>query len=142
MKFSKNSWHYKLNRWMYDETFNNTSLCPYFWLTVLSVLITPVVFVWKTMGNTWHDRVFFMCKCIFFCFAVIVIFALLVGGILVTIFVLGMYYGLIVFVDKAKNWEEKKNKNKIPIEKSKQPSILVGYIKSKKQKICPKLEWE
>lgn len=138
---------------MYDEEFNNTSLCPYFWLTVLSVLITPVVFVWKTMGNTWHDRVFFICKCIFVCFAIIVLLALLyitifvdwwplVRGILIAIVVLVMFYGLLAFVDKVKDWEEKRNKNKIPIKKSKQPSILVGYIKSKKQKICPKLEWE
>jgi len=51
--FSKDAWHIKLCKWLYnidvEKTFKN--FCPYFWVMFLTFLILPVVVLGKLCGN-------------------------------------------------------------------------------------------
>lgn len=49
VKLSKDSWHYRLQKFThgYDPIYNN--LCPYFWNTVYCTLIAPVSFLGKAV---------------------------------------------------------------------------------------------
>lgn len=49
---SKDAWHYKLLVYVWDinpSVYKN--LCPYFWLTIASIVLFPFVFVYRTIRN-------------------------------------------------------------------------------------------
>lgn len=50
ISFNENQWHYKLMSYVWDidpKMFKN--LCPYFWLTVASILVVPFVFIYRNI---------------------------------------------------------------------------------------------
>lgn len=51
--FSKNAWHVKLFKWIYNtdptQTFN--TMCPYFWSMVATILFFPIILVVKLFGK-------------------------------------------------------------------------------------------
>lgn len=52
--FSKNSWHVKLFKWIYniDPTQQFKSMCPYFWTYVITLLFFPLVLIIKLFGKS------------------------------------------------------------------------------------------
>lgn len=67
MKLSKNSWHYKLHKWAGMSDYKvPKSICPYFWLTVLTILASPIIALTKyseaqRLGLT-HDQALQSCE--------------------------------------------------------------------------------
>ncbi len=51
--FSKNAWHVKLFKWIYNtdptQTFN--TMCPYFWSLVATFILLPIILVVKLFGS-------------------------------------------------------------------------------------------
>lgn len=68
MKFSKNSWHYKIHTifrddWEIDKKFKNITLCRYFWTTVftiplvvVAIVVYPLVFIVNFIDETKYNR--------------------------------------------------------------------------------------
>jgi len=52
-KFSKQSWHVKLFKWIFNEdpTKIYKSMCPYFWSYVLTILFLPLILIVKMFGK-------------------------------------------------------------------------------------------
>lgn len=48
---NKNQWHYKLQEWMFGSVPFTSNFCPYFWLTIFCVLMTPFKLLW--LGFKW-----------------------------------------------------------------------------------------
>lgn len=56
IQLSRNSWHYKLQRWTWGEIhFQN--FCPYFWLTIFSIIISPFTLIKKSVVWT-YEKIF------------------------------------------------------------------------------------
>lgn len=59
LRFSKRSWHYRLQTWFYNsEPPARMSLCPYFWATVLAVVLTSAKCIYlgllKVSQRAWE----------------------------------------------------------------------------------------
>lgn len=44
---SRKSWHYGFNTWCWGEKPTTKSLCPYFWATLLGVVLSPLILLFK-----------------------------------------------------------------------------------------------
>ncbi len=49
VKLSSNAWHAKLHIWTFGEVQLRHNLCPYFWLTVFCIIVSPVVGLFKVI---------------------------------------------------------------------------------------------
>ncbi len=66
---SRSSWHYKLQGWVFGSNQPNFySLCPYFWLTIFCIIISPIVLLvkgfiygifpfFKWIGDQWDKHI-------------------------------------------------------------------------------------
>ena len=142
MKIKRDSWHYKLNckfngEWRMEQI---RSLCPYFWTTVLhlalitlfsglvatvvTILIIPLIhyFLIELTNENALDLVDVGVTC-YILVAVIVSF-------------------LCMCLTVNKGVTTIKNKiDKIPRKKT-EPNLFFEYLKAKKEKICPVIEFE
>lgn len=135
MKISTDSWHYKLVDFIFKESWPSESLCIYFWQVVWSCIVT---FLTSCMGTV-------ILACIIYVFLYEPIVKTVEGS-------LGVYsYWLVwvFFCQKAlKHLPEDNvvgeifrytpwtNKNV-----DKEPNIVLEYIRAKKQKFCPKIDF-
>ena len=46
---SRNSWHYRLQYWMFDVPPDFDNFCPYFWLTIFALIASPIALTGKTV---------------------------------------------------------------------------------------------
>ncbi len=129
MKISKSSWHYKLIKRYEEEPANN--LCVYFWQVVLGLLI-PVFII----GAVSFIIFFIISDTLIFMSGVI-------GFILFVLFL--VYVGLPLYdkyIEPFYNKYIKREPKPLKPKKDKKPNLTIEYLKAKKQKICPILEWE
>lgn len=154
---SKKSWHF----WLYKQFFPVSSysmrkmdnLCPYFWKVVLCILILPVSFVLAL------PALIFM---LFFIdsenreplgdvvgkgFAVWVVLGLLIS--MVAMFfsnnkaieafgLVGWVFGGVLLLGAIISAVYDKLKNRV----SSKPTLLGEFLKAKKNKYCPKIQWD
>lgn len=119
MKISKQSWHYKLNRAMGSDISNG--LCMYFWQTVFSLVFAAVVcagllgFVYATVCIPWQI------------WDASVRLEATIAALIWTV-VGGLYFW--------SRWYDYRQ------EHPRSPSVITAYLKAKKQKVCPTLEFE
>jgi len=149
MKISTNTWHRKLNQFTYGdgpfETYNgkqiNTNLCKYFWRTVCSILLLPLILGWRYLiPESFQIEHRDMTVVIAILFGIGLV-AALATGIWFLVFappaIIGVFAGFVylgfVIIDKYK---ERKSAHPY------KPSIFKEYIKAKKNKYCPIVEWE
>lgn len=57
MHINEKSWHYKFNQWTYGEYYRPSHGCPYFWKTLLAILISPMVLFFKGLTIIPFGRV-------------------------------------------------------------------------------------
>lgn len=167
MKLNKKSWHCKLYKWAYSRADRHLpkNLCNYFWSVVFAVITLPITVVsvfiddmskyferlrvslLLYLGITWNWFVGFMILRKVFdpTFTAKhtlfenyshnwIVYAALPAG--VAIVGLGVYaVGLLC--DWSNNLYYRK---KVKVEK--QPNIMVEYLKAKKEKACPFIDWE
>lgn len=171
MQLSKNSWHYKLHRMSYVDK-PATNLCPYFWSIVWALfMFITFNFLWTFPLMLWDairsrtkeewdnsctrkypyfkdDRFFSslgLNSIIFLSYCLIVMrwhipeselwsdkchFTWHVGMMVFTaITIFGIFLGLYFLV----RWLRPKKK---------EPSLLGAFLKAKKEKYCPLIEWK
>jgi hypothetical protein len=167
MKLNKKSWHCKLYKWAFCMTDKHLpkNLCDYFWSVILAVLTLPltIITVFCSCTEDYIHRVglsvllyLYVIMLWFIGFMVLRItcdptfysnhtlfqdyilnwmtyLALPVGA---TIVWLGLNAVMFVFMWSDKHGSKKK------IKVNKESNILVEYIKAKKEKACPFIDWE
>lgn len=133
-----NIWHYKLNKfWIENERVvqSRNTLCSYFWMTVkscLKVLLLSFLFLLFVSVVVLPYFVYFVESLPMFDPTVIL-------GLIVNVLVYGTVAWILIILQYS-DYKEKYGwgKNKT----FKEPNILVEYVKSKKRKICPIIEFE
>lgn len=161
MIINRDSLHYRFNLWMSKHDYeveNHKSLCSYFWLTVFHILKCASVFyfVWflitlpalALLGtNTgWVDYVMtfpFYSKWPTMLGVGAVMWAILAGFLAC----ICMGYGAIV--ERIKHWKYHRDMKKhfdengdriTPVKK--ESGLFVSYLKAKKSKVCPIIEYK
>lgn len=161
MRFSKDSWHFRINSTLYGETFTTTynwrtekrvprrfNLCTYFWITVLSIVIylpfklfmrivkdsalSLILAVWFVIFSLWgfYDLSILNIPLAIFFFAFVWVI-LAVGKIAPRV---------IIWYDNRGYWIWE-NAPTITLPRPRSPSLLKEYLKAKKQKVCPIIEF-
>ncbi len=116
MKIKRNSWHYKISNWG-SWGGRNDNLCLYFWRLVLKVLFV-VVCICAISGF-----IYLLCIDFYFRFAWVVV----------------LYFLFSVGVSVLAVWFTRTQLGKSP--EIPGSNILIEYLKAKKAKICPLIEY-
>lgn len=159
------SWHVWLYKWTYGVQEVPNNLCAYFWGALLSVLMVPV-FTWMPLVveyvnlkiNKGDGQVFghcglgmkyiltiIICAAVFFLFTIgVVFFEHTAPSIVITaIIALGIF--IIWFFKKKRilpKTTEAITKGVINITISEPVIMTKEFIKAKKNKYCPKINWK
>ncbi|QAX98093.1 hypothetical protein [Pseudomonas phage PaGz-1] len=135
MKINKNSWHMRLHRALETPVYLNitsgwkiTTLCSYFWQTVLLVvwLAATVVSLAAVVGSVLYSLILGPLT------GYVLGSTLAVMGF-VWIGIIAIFYGVWVFYRLARLMSS---------ESTSKDGILVAYLKAKKSKFCPIVEVE
>lgn len=152
MIVNKNSWHYILNIWMESvKEWQNYTLCKYFWLTVLSLVklavstafavgvgILGIFLLWLLLINPILAWVTLMAGMEVGWVDYDVMYIGMVGMMLALTFIGTMetVNGRMKVVPEWINTTKKRG-----ITPPKQPSLLLSWLKTKKDKVCPIIEF-
>lgn len=172
MKLNRNSWHAKLNIFVYGWSYLDSvdCLCPYFWGTLLAIFLSPWWALGKglartidaipetnyqlpSMSDETKDKVGLGIAYSVFTLAIMgITFSILhniaVHGLIHVLWVIGVIalvtgvvVGFIIGCAFAKwkydDWRSEHPKE----EKEKRENLLMEFIKAKKNKHCPLVEW-
>ena len=135
MNISKTSWHYKVVANTFcsmDRWWPSQSLCIYFWQVILRlvlglalglILVSPLVTIITYVTGTIESS------------HVLVQLYASVGFVIGTLYLLGLLVFIFVLLYEGVGWVSRKfpKKHKEP----KEPSLLLAYIKAKKDRVCP-----
>ena len=135
MNISKTAWHYKVvaNKFcLIDGWWPSQSLCIYFWQVILRLvlglalgllLVSPLVTIITYVTGTIESSPF------------LVQFYSFVGFVIGMLYLLGALLGIFALLYEGVAWVSRKfpKKHKEP----KEPSLLLAYIKAKKDRVCP-----
>lgn len=155
MKLSKSSWHYKLNRWYtYGVPCN---LCGYFWRTVwytVAFVPTLIIFIpiWIYLlfsKNKWDDATEYYPIAIMLNAGLALVICMILMWFHLpkgdhdpwqVVFIFGcvgycMTAMLLISYFLSKITDRRKSKTK-------KSSLVKEYLKAKKSKYCPIIEWE
>lgn len=155
MKINVNSWHYKLNDFMgFDK--RNTNFCKYFWTTLFHLLIALSVvsvfsFVLFIFGYGFYDLYQNTFQS-YFHYNDLGEFHRLMLGFFVTIIIVFTGFGLVFLVgvtaskiqDNMREKQVQRYREYLNGQReswNKDSNILVEFLKAKKQKICPRIEY-
>lgn len=150
MKVSRKSWHYIVNSKVFEDPKGN--LCGYFWQTILAIVLfiplyivvfpvnllqdgdskdTSPLFSWKVFAGLFFYLAIFLLVNMILMFFVEheSVEALGVLGWIVAVSLLITYLSSIGLFDRFKGKKEKKE------------SLVVSYLKAKKKKVCPIIEF-
>lgn len=157
MNINKNSWHFKLNMWFKSGNIWKipTSLCPYFWTTVMHIflIVIAVLFVCSLgfmfgapllmntglvvfLGITsvfWQYVVATVLGIVstaaFIAFLAFVAFSIIYGG----------HHLQLMYSDYKTRKGDEREAAGLP--RYKEPNILIAFIKARKEKLCPHLNF-
>lgn len=158
MNINKNSWHFKMNLWFKSDNMWKMpkTLCGYFWTTVLHVLFSSAIitfigsvawmFGWPIVADTGILSWIGISLSAFWLNAV----AVPVGAVVIAVFVLlfaAIAFGFIFGLEKFKRYRNQKQYTKklarvkagLPAEA--EPSVFVQYLKARKRKVCPMIDY-
>ena len=135
MNISKTSWHYKVvaNTFCFmDYWWPSQSLCIYFWQVILRLvfglalgllIVSPLVTILTYVTDTLESSHF------------LVQFYSFLGFVMGMLYLIGALVGIILLLCEGVAWVSRKfpKKHKEP----KEPSLLIAYIKAKKDRVCP-----
>lgn len=129
MKVKRNSWHYKISNWGRDKCeidYTNDNLCAYFWRLVGKVLLT-----------LFFIHIIIMLLYLFAISGVIIESMIIVLWILSTIFI----PPIAIFFIRKKLGKSPESPESPEIPGIPGSNILISYIKAKKEKVCPFIEY-
>lgn len=171
VNFNRNSWHYKFwdrthGGWKKDHK----NLCPYFWDIVFSFLLLPLTWVGyldpsnerkEKIGPTFVFYLLYGWTTIVSCglatqeenpigfdvwwwkfLAGPIVFALVIA-LGITLFAL-VFCGIMWCKDEIVEFQYRRNirKNVEFVQEKKNPGVISSFIKAKKEKYCPVIEWD
>lgn len=157
MKLSKTSWHYKLNRWYTWKVPNN--LCGYFWRTVwytIAFIPTLIIFIpiWIYLlfsKKKWDEAVYHYPMAL----GLNLVLGLITCMVLVwfhtlrgehdpwqVVFIFGIVGYLAATTGLLAFFADKMAKRRRTKGTSNRPNLVKEYLKAKKNKYCPIIEWE
>ena len=171
MRLSNNSWHAKLNTFVYGYRYLDSvdCLCPYFWGTLLAILCVPVWLIGHGIArlldvidesgislprlNISYDTQ----RKIGLGVAYGLLFGAVVGitfgilnaiteyGLINVLILIGLIalavVGLIGLALLLINLAERYNDWRYDHPREKKPNLLMEFVKAKKNKHCPLVEW-
>ena len=169
VKFSKNSWHYKMMYYIHGKSFfyhyegvsRQTNLCPYFRIVALTMIIYPFIKLWRNMPNSiknHEDLAKGIVGWLFFSLAIHLVLTWLLKAsdawwFGFTMFFLGLgaigFVFLILYLSEKISYKiylyrvEKRKRDRLAGKPQKEfkPSLFLEFIKSKHEKICPCIEF-
>lgn len=158
MKININSWHARLTRWTYRIEELPGNLCGYFWIMLLAVILFPLtaiislprIFVGEyTKTESYPYLPFIICISIWFLLGILSFY--LYGGycvffigfnskailvnLAIVIFLVFTFMALIPFLFYI--IRKKFSKTSISLT----DTVVYQFIKAKKNKYCPVIEW-
>ncbi len=138
----RNSWHGKLTRYVYgnDHIKDTKSFCPYFWSIWLACVVAPIKYMVELL-DTNITRVGVAIGLISLALGIIFIPTVIIP---IMIILIGFSVFIWLIWQFLTYYEEKypytyTTRTYEPEEK-KQDSVLVTFLKSKKNKVCPMME--
>ena len=163
IKFSKNSWHYKMMNYLYGDKYffhwkdtpKSINLCPYFREVIFSMIIFPFIKTWRSLPDSFRDHKNMAQAIVIWLFMSIGLHILFVGigqsdmwyiGLAVFfggLGFIGLGYGIYALHSKIsyKLYMYKREKRKGKPYKPYKPSLLTEFMRSKHEKICPCIEF-
>ncbi|UNY41183.1 hypothetical protein [Klebsiella phage KP185] len=158
MNINKNSWHFKMNLWFKSDNMWKMpkTLCGYFWTTVFHILLSSAIaafigiiawmFGWPIVAETGILAWMGIGLSAFWLNVV----AVPVGAVVIAAFVLlfaAIAFGFIFGLEKFKHYRNQKQYTKklarvkagLPAEA--EPSVFVQYLKARKRKVCPMIDY-
>lgn len=161
MKLSKSSWHYKLHLWFSHPWKVPKNLCGYFWKTVwYSIAFIPVVIIFipfwvidlivkeedrsssiaeMTPVAIILDGALAMVFCMIAMWAYPFSAKTGAGPWIIAVGASGWLFAVVLAIAHWMDWASKKSGG---TKRQKKPNIAWEYIKAKKNKYCPIIEWE
>lgn len=160
MKLSKDSWHVKLNKeYGIDRVKWNihygtpTSLCDYFWSTVMVICLLTLLCTAFTLGV---GAVLYGILCLsglLFSPATGIWFDFIVYDMGIGLLIISFVYGVVQFIiglfNKEVRWFPKyitkyfkTPENTKVLNENKKPNLFIEWVKAKKAKVCPLVEIE
>lgn len=147
MKINTNSWHYKLVTLGGKERAPYT-LCPYFWKGVwnLSIILFGIFIAglisWA-MGESLSLLIF--TKLGLTLSPIIAVISSIILGLLLIVFVMSsliaIAYGFYKLISLFQEKRKKKWVNDLEAGKNPESNVIIAYIKARKRKVCPILEF-
>lgn len=157
MKLSKKSWHYRLNLLYVDEHYDiPRNLCPYFWRTVwytlalipALILSIPTLIIIAFTKEKWDGLVKAAGIGTLVITALSIVISMVamwwffpakeddgLGAVLIIFGGVGWTILLIAAMIKISDWTKERNQKR-------EPGLIISFLKAKKEKLCPKIEWE
>lgn len=151
MKVKTKSWHYRMNLWRHPKwkVESKKTLCSYFWFTVwnlvfISFFAVTIIAVFYMVGLNANLE---FIKHGYNAFSIpyighIIVF--IIGIVFVAIIValafsiIGAIYFASFLKNKYSNYRDSQKANN----QQKQPGLVSSYIKAKKEKFCPIIEFK
>ncbi|QMV28947.1 hypothetical protein AP1_0240 [Aeromonas phage AP1] len=142
MNINKSSWHYRLLNSLFDKI--PTSLCPYFWKTVWALvmasgLTTLFISAMASIGLS-------VLKVFGITSGLVLVTSPLIGAVLIAIFV-AIFVGVAILYDhvkssaRIKKWKRDAKKLEEKANGEYKESLIVSFLKAKKEKLCPSLKF-
>lgn len=142
MNINKSSWHYRLLNALFNKI--PTSLCPYFWKTVwalvmVSGLTTLFISAIASVGLA-------TLKAFGITSGLVLVTSPLIGAVLIAIMV-AIMVGVAILYDhvkssvRQKKWQRDAKKREEIANREYKESLIVSFLKAKKEKICPSLKF-
>lgn len=139
-KINRNSWHYNLQYKFFNSGPGET-LCSYFWKTIFATISIGFLFF------TLTPLILLIASIAVFTIA-IPFFVQEFDSNIISIMVIGTFIWIITITETFKELNRKYkwtsnlfNKQKTKKKKHQQSSMIVEYLKAKKDKVCPLIEF-
>ncbi|QFR55768.1 hypothetical protein JC221_122 [Yersinia phage JC221] len=155
MIVNKNSWHYRFNVWRTAKwkTERKTSLCSYFWFTVWNIVFVilfsvGILGLLTAVGNGFNEDVvshYFDVYSLptYIAYPLIPLIGCAAAFTIITMIL--AIFGLLCGVKYAFTWGTNWIDNKFFSKKNNskhEPGLMISFIKAKKSKICPIIEFK
>lgn len=163
MKLSKSSWHARLYKFFIGWRNPPKSICPYFWSIVGLLIICIPIIIFSTLGylfdkyllkedsyeyNGWlsGDAIVMAFVANFLGTILFTAIRPIFMGLHITslwsAFAVAIYIVIIVLISAYFIVEYRENRPMKPAKLPKEPSLFKIWFKAKKEKVCPRIDWE